>query len=157
VALLASLATVPSHVRRAAPEPPAVFVDVARASAPPTTPAPPSRAVKVARELRRGSRAIVGYATYYGRMFEGRLTASGVRFDPQAMVAAHPTYPFGTLLRVTNLRNGSSTRVRVVDRGPALGPRRRGVIIDVSRAAAQSLGMVRAGRARVRLEVLPAE
>jgi rare lipoprotein A len=90
-------------------------------------------------------------------MFDGRTTASGVPFDSAAMVAAHPSYPFGTLLRVTNLRNGSSTRVRIVDRGPARGPRRSGVIIDLSRAAAKSLGMIRAGRAPVRVEVVAAE
>jgi rare lipoprotein A len=96
----------------------------------------------------------VGFATYYARTFDGRTTASGTRFDSDAMVAAHPTYPFGTLVRVTNLRNGRSAKVRIVDRGPASGPRRKGVIIDLSRAAAEYLGFVRAGRARVRLDVL---
>jgi rare lipoprotein A len=85
------------------------------------------------------------------------MTASGVPFDSDAMMAAHPTYPFGTLLRVTNLRNGSSARVRVVDRGPSPGARRSGVIIDLSPAAAKSLRMISAGRARVRIEVVGAE
>ena len=59
-----------------------------------------------------------GLASYYGKEFHGKITASGIRFDMNAMVAAHPSYPFGTLLRVTNLANGRSTRVRL-DRGPA--------------------------------------
>lgn len=119
--------------------------------------APEPKVESVEPRLRRRGAAAVGYATYYARTFEGRLTASGVRFDSDALVAAHPTYPFGTLLRVTNLRNGASTRVRIIDRGPGRGPRRNGVIIDLSRAAAASLGMVRAGRTRVRLEVVPSE
>lgn len=80
--------------------------------------------------------------------------ASGAAFDMNAMVAAHPTYPFGTMLRVTNLRNGRSVQVRVLDRGPAKGPQAAGVIIDVSYGAAERLGFVRDGRTRVRLEVL---
>jgi rare lipoprotein A len=52
-------------------------------------------------------------ASYYGKEFHGKTTASGIRFDMNAMVAAHPNYPFGTLLRVTNLANGRSTRVRI--------------------------------------------
>ncbi len=71
-----------------------------------------------------------------------------------AMVAAHPTYPFGTVVRVTNLRNRRSVEVRILDRGPAAGPRADGVIIDVSHAAARALGFIQAGRARVKLDVL---
>ena len=71
-----------------------------------------------------------------------------------AMVAAHPSYPFDTLVRVTNLRNGRSVELRILDRGPAAGPRRDGVIIDVSQGAARSLGFVAAGRTRVRVDVL---
>ena len=95
-----------------------------------------------------------GLASWYGRAFHGRTTASGRPFDMHAMVAAHPRYPFGTLLRVTNLANGRQARVRILDRGPAAGPRADGVIIDVSRRAAEVLGFIRQGRARVRLEVL---
>jgi rare lipoprotein A len=95
-----------------------------------------------------------GLASYYGKEFNGRITASGVRFDMNAMVAAHPSYPFGTLVRVTNLDNGRSISVRIVDRGPAQRPRAQGVIIDVSRRAAEVLQFVRQGRALVRLEVL---
>jgi rare lipoprotein A len=107
-----------------------------------------------AKGKRRASPGAVGLATYYARSLDGRITASGVRFDTDAMVAAHPTYSFGTVVRVTNLRNGRSAKVRIVDRGPAPGPRRNGVIVDVSRAAAECLGFIRAGRARVRLDVL---
>jgi rare lipoprotein A len=95
-----------------------------------------------------------GLASFYGSEFHGRRTASGVRFDMNAMVAAHPSYPFGTVLRVTNLANRQSATVRVVDRGPAAEQQADGVIIDVSRRAAQRLGFVERGRTRVRLEVL---
>jgi rare lipoprotein A len=95
-----------------------------------------------------------GLASYYGREFHGRKTASGVRFDMNAMVAAHPSYPFGTRLRVTNLANRRSATVRVVDRGPTRELQADGLIIDVSRRVAQTLGFVQRGRARVRLEVL---
>lgn len=106
---------------------------------------PPSPGVLQVRE---------GLASYYGARFDGKTTASGARFDMHAMVAAHPSWPFGTIVRVTNLDNGRSVDVRVLDRGPASGPQARGVIIDVSYGAARALGFVREGLARVRLEVL---
>jgi rare lipoprotein A len=115
----------------------------ARAVPPPPVPTEP-RAVKTAPrgilEVRQG------LASFYGPGFEGKRTASGVPFDKSAMVAAHPSYPFGTVVRVTNLTNKRQVVVRVVDRGPAKGPRSEGVLIDVSSGAAESLG--------VRLEVL---
>ena len=95
-----------------------------------------------------------GLATFYGEAFHGKTTASGVPFDMKAMVAAHPTYPFGTLVRVTNVATGRAVQVRIVDRGPAAGPRAAGIVIDVSYGAAESLRFVRDGRARVRLEVV---
>jgi peptidoglycan lytic transglycosylase len=95
-----------------------------------------------------------GLASYYGPGFDGRVTASGTRFNQNALLAAHPSYPFGTVLRVTNVTNGKAVEVRVVDRGPASGPRAEGVIIDVSAKAAHSLNFVRSGRTRVRVEVL---
>jgi rare lipoprotein A len=95
-----------------------------------------------------------GLASYYGKEFHGRMTASGARFDMNAMVAAHPSYPFGTRLRVTNLTNGRSVTVRVVDRGPTPQLRADGLIIDVSRKAADVLGFIQSGRTRVRLDVL---
>jgi rare lipoprotein A len=95
-----------------------------------------------------------GLASYYGPGFEGKRTASGIPFDKTAMVAAHPSYPFGTVIRVTNLANKKQIMVRVVDRGPAQGPRKAGVVIDLSSGAAANLGFIRQGRTRVRLEVL---
>lgn len=79
-------------------------------------------------------------------------TASGERCDPEAMTAAHRSLPFGTRVRVENLDNGRSVVVRINDRGPFIGGR----IIDVTRAAARSLGFVSAGTAKVRLTVLGA-
>jgi rare lipoprotein A len=114
-------------------------------SAPPTTKATEPRTILEVRQ---------GLASYYGPGFEGKRTASGVAFDKTAMVAAHPSYPFGTVVRVTNLANKRQVVVRVVDRGPARGPRAEGVIIDVSSGAAADLGFLRRGRTRVRLEVL---
>lgn len=98
---------------------------------------------------RDGSEA-VGFASFYGNEFHGRRTASGERYDSDALSAAHRTLPFGTRVRVTNLKNGRSVVVTITDRGPF----RRGRIVDVSRRAARELGMLRAGVARVRLEVI---
>jgi rare lipoprotein A len=95
-----------------------------------------------------------GLATYYSQSLNGRPTASGVAFDTSKLIAAHPTYPFGTLVRVTNLANGRAVQVRIVDRGPAAGPRAAGVLIDLSYRAAESLQFIQDGRVRVRLEVL---
>jgi len=95
-----------------------------------------------------------GLASFYGKEFHGRITASGIPFNMNAMVAAHPNYPFGTLVRVTNLVNGRSASVRIVDRGPTPRQRAGGIVIDVSRRSAQVLGFIQQGQARVRLEVL---
>jgi rare lipoprotein A len=95
-----------------------------------------------------------GLASYYAHQFHGRTTASGTRFDMNALVAAHPSFPFGTVLRVTNLANGRSVRVRIEDRGPALEPRREGVIIDLSYGAARALRFLDSGRTKVRLQVM---
>jgi len=89
-----------------------------------------------------------GIASWYGREFEGRPTASGEIFDPSQLTAAHPTLPFGTLLVVTNLHNNKSVTVRINDRGPFVPAR----IIDVSRAAAEKIDMVVTGTAPVRVE-----
>ena len=112
------------------------------------TPAAPGSGRPRALETREG------LASYYGKEFHGRRTASGTRFDINAMVAAHPSYPFGTRLRVTNLANGKSATVRIVDRGPAPQLRADGLIIDLSRKAAEVLGFIQRGRTRVRLDVL---
>jgi rare lipoprotein A len=96
--------------------------------------------------------AQTGLATYYARRFAGRRTASGERYDPDALTGAHRTLAFGTRVRVTNLTNRRTVVVVITDRGPF--DRRR--VIDLSRRAARELGMLRDGVARVRLEPLAA-
>ncbi len=91
-----------------------------------------------------------GLASWYGPGFHGNLSASGEVYNQHAMTAAHPSLPFGTQVRVTNLDNGRSVVVRINDRGPYYGGR----IIDLSTAAAQVIGMVHTGVARVRVDVL---
>lgn len=93
---------------------------------------------------------IAGIASYYAAKFHGRRTASGERFSSKLMTAAHLTLPFGTRLKVTNPANSTSVIVRVNDRGPHV----RGRIVDLSRTAAELLGITRSGVARVELEVL---
>ncbi len=95
-----------------------------------------------------------GLASWYGGAFHERTTASGIPFDRHAMVAAHPTLPFGTRVRVHRVSTGRSVEVEIVDRGPAAGPRRAGVVIDLSEAAAERLEFIREGRTRVRIEVV---
>lgn len=115
---------------------------------------PSPRAVTNAPRLHE-HRVVTGEATYYADRFEGRTTASGLPFHQHEMYAAHRTFPFGTVLRVTNERNGRSVVVRVVDRGPwGAIAKRRHTIIDLSRSAAEQLGYIRAGRTAVRIEVL---
>jgi rare lipoprotein A len=91
-----------------------------------------------------------GSASYYAARFHGRRTASGEMFDNAAMTAAHRTLPFGTLVRVTNPANGKSVVVRITDRGPFT----RGRLIDVSRAAAEELGLVARGHGTVELALV---
>lgn len=91
-----------------------------------------------------------GSASYYAAKFNGRRTASGERFDNADLTAAHRTLPFGSLVRVTNPANGRSVVVRINDRGPFT----RGRLIDVSRAAAEELGMVARGHATVELALI---
>ena len=98
------------------------------------------------------SRSVIGegMASYYGWGHSGNRTANGERFDPAAMTAAHRSLSFGSRIVVTNLANGQEVVVRVNDRGP-VGKAR---IIDISYAAAQQIGMVRSGTARVRLQLI---
>jgi rare lipoprotein A len=93
-----------------------------------------------------------GIASWYGREFAGRRTASGEVFDPSQLTAAHRTLPFGTLVRVTHVGSGRSVVVRINDRGPFTDRR----VIDLSHAAAAEIGMVAAGTARVRIEPIDA-
>lgn len=91
-----------------------------------------------------------GKAAWYGAKFNGRKTASGQRFNAASMTAASNTLPFGTLVKVTNVKNKKSVTVRINDRGPKQADR----IIDVTRAAAARLGMLKSGVAEVELKVL---
>jgi len=88
-----------------------------------------------------------GVASFYS---EDSETASGEKFDPNELTAAHPTLPFGTRLRVTNMKTGRSVTVRVNDRGPYVPGR----VVDVSYSAARALGMVQSGTANVKLDVV---
>jgi rare lipoprotein A len=94
-----------------------------------------------------------GAASWYGRPFHGRKTASGERYNMNHMTCAHKTLPLGAMIRVTHRANNKSLTLRVNDRGPFVGQR----ILDVSRAAAEALGFKSAGIGRVRIEWLAQE
>ena len=89
-----------------------------------------------------------GIASFYGSKFDGRRTANGEIFSNSKMTAAHRSLSFGSMVRVTNLRNGKQVTVRINDRGPWIGGR----VIDLSRAAASQIDMIGSGTARVSLE-----
>jgi rare lipoprotein A len=89
----------------------------------------------------------IGMASYYKH---GRMTASGEKFNPQGLTAAHRTLPFGTKVRVVNVKSGKSVVVRINDRGPFV----RGRVIDLAFGAARVVGLHRAGVAKVRIDVL---
>lgn len=90
-------------------------------------------------------------ASFYHGWFHGKQTASGIKFDNSRMYAAHKTMPFGTILRITNTANGKSILVKIVDRGPYI----EGRDIDLSYAAAESLGYIGKGLANVVYEIMP--
>ncbi|MCT8467908.1 septal ring lytic transglycosylase RlpA family protein [Chromohalobacter canadensis] len=92
-----------------------------------------------------------GQASYYHDRYQGQRTASGEPYDAEALTAAHRELPFGTRVRVTNLDNGHHVTVRINDRGPFT----EGRVIDLSRRAAERLGMIKAGTAPVRVTPLP--
>jgi rare lipoprotein A len=91
----------------------------------------------------------IGTASWYGEQFQGKQTASGEPFDMRALTAAHPRLPLGTLVKVTNLKNGKVVVVRINDRGPVVDGR----IIDVSSSAAHALGFKERGVQTVRLDL----
>jgi rare lipoprotein A len=93
----------------------------------------------------------VGFATWYGSALAGHRTANGERFDPSQMTAAHRTLPFDTWVEVRRVDTGDTVRVRITDRGP-FGHEDR--IVDLSRAAAQKLGILKRGLTRVELRVV---
>ena len=94
--------------------------------------------------------SVTGYASFYGKKFHGRKTANGEIYNMWALTAAHKEYPFGTMIKVTNLSNNKSVVVRINDRGPFV----EGRIIDLSRGAAGKIGMIDEGVGRVRLDIL---
>lgn len=109
----------------------------------PTPPAPPAPVVP-------GTYVEQGVASWYGYPFDGKRAADGEVYDMKKPVAAHRTLPFGSVVRVTNLRNGLTTDVRIIDRGPFA----KGRIIDLSFAAAKLIDMVGTGTAQVRIELI---
>ena len=157
IALLAACTTAPPAPpspgpRAAAPRPSVAPPHDAPGETVDDVPAPVSLAERprpellggeVPREFQRGT------ASWYGPRFNGRRTASGERFDMREFTAAHRTLPFGTLVRVHSLVNGRDVDVRITDRGPYAGNR----IIDLSRAAAEELGMLGLGFKEVVLMV----
>ncbi|MDP2244491.1 septal ring lytic transglycosylase RlpA family protein [Pseudomonas sp.] len=100
--------------------------------------------------IKPGGYSAEGQASYYGARHHGNKTASGERFDQHALTAAHRSLPFGSRVRVTNLRNDKSVVVRINDRGPYA----KGRIIDLSHQAAGRIDMLRAGVVPVRVEQL---
>jgi rare lipoprotein A len=126
------------------PQPPTTPAAPAAEPAPTTQP-PTASPEKPSRPTERGR------VSLYGADFAGRTTASGERFDPEALTMAHRTLPFGTLVRVTNLANNRSVDVKVNDRGPAASNR----IADLSLAAARKIGMLKDGVVDAILEVVP--
>jgi rare lipoprotein A len=119
---------------------------------PPGAPSPPSTAPPAIERQPAipGQYVEQGVASWYGDPFNGRRAANGEIYDMHQLTAAHRTLPFGAIVRVTNLRNGKQTEVRITDRGPFVANR----VIDLSLSAAQAIDMVGPGTAPVRLEIL---
>ncbi len=113
-----------------------------RPQRPVTAQIPPAKSLNVYQEE--------GLASWYGPGFYGRKTASGKRFQKNALTCAHRTLPFGTKLKVTNLQNGKEVEVIVNDRGPAIRSR----VVDLSYAAAKKIGMMKVGEVPVELKEL---
>lgn len=148
LSLLAASSFAQSDKGGAAPAPAA-----APAAAPAPAPAPaaaPAPAPAPAAAPAASGDAMSGIAAVYGRKFAGRKTASGARYNPNAMTAAHNTLPFGTRVKVTAVKSKRSAVVTINDRGPTTPGR----IIDLSSAAARKIGMVKPGLRQVTLEVV---
>lgn len=141
-----------------ATHPPAQTPVPGSASAPPTTrsvpPGPSPRSGPPPANERRpvvpGEYVEEGVASWYGVPFNGRRTSNGEIYDMHEFTAAHRTLPFNAVVRVTNLRNGKQTQVRINDRGPFVADR----VIDLSLSAAEAIEMIGPGTAQVRLEVI---
>ncbi len=108
------------------------------------TTTPPAEPVRVA------GHQLSGTISYYGQAFKGKRTACGTLFNPKEFTMAHKTLPCGTLVRVTNLRNGRTTEVQVTDHGPNIPGR----VADLSTAAAAQMGLLQQGITQGKLEVL---
>lgn len=121
---------------------PAATPAPAPAAAPPPAPAAPEKAAS--------ADSSEGKVAYYGKKFNGRKTASGERFNAGAMTMAHKTLPFGTVVKVTNIKNNKSVVVRVNDRGPSTPDR----IGDLTSGAASKIRMIRTGVIDAKLEVV---
>lgn len=144
LALAASMAVVCTASFAQAPAAaPAAPVTAPAATAP--APAPAAKPAAVA-----SGDGMDGKIAYYGAKFNGRKTASGERFSSAAMTMAHKTLPFGTLVRVTNVKTKKSVVVRVNDRGPSTPDR----IGDLTTAAAKKIGIVKAGTGEVKLTIV---
>jgi rare lipoprotein A len=145
VALLAGCGEKKRRTAYVPPPPPTITTPAPRpAPPPPSTPAPHGNEKVVYTET--------GYASWYGPPYHNRKAANGEIYDQDALTAAHRTLPFGSIVRVTNLKTGESVVVTINDRGPFVENR----IIDLSRAAAKAVNVWRPGTARVRLDVLEA-
>jgi rare lipoprotein A len=126
----------------------ALLVAVAACTAVPPLPAPPAPAA-----VEQPTYAETGMASWYGRDHQGKKTAAGERFDMNQLTAAHRTLPLNTTVRVTNIDNQKTVKVRINDRGPYVRTR----IIDLSSRAARALDIVDDGTAKVRLEVFASD
>jgi rare lipoprotein A len=122
----------------------------AATSAASVTSATPSSLAPQTSAAAQRTEKLSGVASWYGGVFNGRLTASGERFNKYAMTACHPTLPFGTIVRVVNLENNKSVVVRITDRGYLYDGR----ILDLSYGAARKIAMIKPGLAKVKLEVI---
>ena len=128
----------------------AVLILIATLGAAPVENSSGSNEVPRSRAIQKQA-VVIGKASWYGKYFDGRHCANGEPYDMFRFTAAHRELPLGTLVKVTNLRNGKWVVVKVNDRGPV--PRNR--IIDLSYGAAEILGMRARGLATVRLDILP--
>ena len=110
--------------------------------------AAPDAVVAPHSKLEQPTFAEVGMASWYGAELQDSATASGEPFNPQAMTAAHPSLPFGTIVRVTSVETGQTVKVKVNDRGPFA----QGRVIDLSVSAAEKIGLTQDSEAKVRIE-----
>lgn len=148
LALLGLVTLSPACKRAPPPEPATIALE-------PIAPRPSASVVRSELAGKHGKRpskrVLLGEAAYYSDALAGRPTASGEPYAPEKFTAAHRTLPLGSVIRVTRVDDGKSVQVRVNDRGPY---GKKGRIVDLSRAAAERLGMQKSGIAQVRVEVV---